>query len=108
MASRSVGLGSAAIWATRGFRYSVTRLIVPPLPAASRPSKMITIRDPEVRIHSWTLTSSPCIRYSSALYAFLRSFPGSFSDEAGGGTADDLRDLPDLPVSCSCLAIPQL
>ena len=30
--------------ATRGLRYSVTRLIAPPLPAASRPSKMTTSR----------------------------------------------------------------
>ena len=60
--SRSVGVGSAAICATRGLRYCVTRLIVPPLPAASRPSKMTTIRAPDVRIQSWTLTSSPCSR----------------------------------------------
>src|ERR1700728_959012 len=109
VAWRSVGLGSAAICATREFRSCVPRLIVPPLPAASRPSKMITIRAPAVRIHSWTLTSSPCSRYSSALYAFLGSFSGSVSDDAGGGCAgDDLRDLPDLAVSCSCLAIAQL
>jgi hypothetical protein len=35
--SRSVGAGKAAIRATRGLRYSVTRLMVLPLPATSRP-----------------------------------------------------------------------
>ena len=60
--SRSVGVGSAAIRATRGLRYWVTRLIVPPLPAASRPSKMTTIRAPAVRVHSCIFTSSACSR----------------------------------------------
>ena len=36
--SRSVGLTSATTVAPRGLRCSVKRLIVPPLPAASRPS----------------------------------------------------------------------
>ena len=44
--SRSVGAGSATMRATRGLRYSVIRLIAPPLPAASRPSKTITSRSP--------------------------------------------------------------
>ena len=51
--------------ATRGLRYSATRLIVLPLPAASRPSKMTTMRAPSTRIHSCILTSSACSRYSS-------------------------------------------
>ena len=34
------------------------RLIAPPLPAASRPSKSTTIRRPLARTHSWNLTSS--------------------------------------------------
>ena len=50
--SRSVGLGRAAIRATRGLRCSVTRLMVPPLPAASRPSKITTSRAPAARTHS--------------------------------------------------------
>ncbi|MBB5978265.1 hypothetical protein HDA44_001606 [Kribbella solani] len=37
--SRSVGFSSATMLAPRGFRCSMNRLIVPPLPAASRPSK---------------------------------------------------------------------
>jgi hypothetical protein len=60
--SRSVGVGSAAMRAMRGLRYSVTRLIVEPLPAASRPSKITTIRAPDARVHSWTFTSSACSR----------------------------------------------
>ena len=51
-ARRSVGAGSATIRATRGFRNSVTRLIVLPLPAASRPSKTTSTRAPDVRTHS--------------------------------------------------------
>ena len=64
--SRSVGDGRATIRATRGLRYCVIRLIVPPLPAASRPSKTITIRWPSALTHSWTFTSSAWSRYSSA------------------------------------------
>ncbi len=56
--SRSVGAGRAAIRATRGLRYWVTRLIVLPLPAASRPSKITTIRACSARTHSWAFTSS--------------------------------------------------
>ena len=47
------------------------RLIVPPLPAASRPSKITTIRAPVARVHSCTLTSSVCSRKTSASYASL-------------------------------------
>ena len=64
--SRSVGAGSAAMRATRGLRYWVIRLMVPPFPAASRPSKTTTTRWPSARTHSWTLTSSACSRKSSA------------------------------------------
>jgi hypothetical protein len=39
---RSVGVGRATTRVTRGLRYCVTRLMVEPLPAASRPSKMST------------------------------------------------------------------
>jgi len=60
--SRSVGAGSAAIRATRGLRYWVTRLIEPPLPAASRPSKITTIRAPDSRVHPCSFTSSACSR----------------------------------------------
>ena len=43
----------------------MTRLIVPPLPAASRPSKTTTTRAPSVRTHSCSSTSSACSRSSS-------------------------------------------
>ena len=63
--SRSVGLGSAAMRVTRGFVYCVIRLIVPPLPAASRPSKMTTILAPDCETQSSIFTSSSCSRRSS-------------------------------------------
>ena len=44
--SRSVGMSSATTCANRGFRCSMKRLIVLPLPAASRPSKTTTNRPP--------------------------------------------------------------
>ncbi len=66
--SRSVGFGSAAIRATRGLRCSATRLIVPPLPAASRPSKITTSRAPSARTYSCSLTNSTCRRRSSFSY----------------------------------------
>ena len=52
--------------AWRGLRYWVTRLIVEPLPAASRPSKTSTIRSPSRRTHSCIFTSSAWSRTSSA------------------------------------------
>src|SRR5659263_585224 len=69
--SRSVGEGRAAIRATRGERYSVIRLMVPPLPAASRPSKMITTRAPVPRTHYCSFASSPWRRYISVSYVLL-------------------------------------
>ena len=60
--SRSVGLSSAAIRANRGFRYCMIRVIVPPLPAASRPSKTTTIRAPDARAQFCIFTSSDCSR----------------------------------------------
>src|SRR5580704_999778 len=50
------------------------RLIVPPLPAASRPSKTTTIRAPDARAQFCIFTSSDWSRYSSLLYAFFGSF----------------------------------
>ena len=51
----------------------MTRLIVLPLPAVSRPSKMTTILAPSVRTHSCIFTSSPCRRNSSVSYSFRAS-----------------------------------
>ena len=57
--------------AVRGFRFSRKRLIVPPLPAASRPSKTTTTRLP-VRITSaCSLTSSICSASSVSSYSRL-------------------------------------
>src|SRR5664279_5803051 len=49
--SRSVGAGSATMRAFLGLRYSVIRLIADPLPAASRPSKIATMRVPDSLTH---------------------------------------------------------
>ena len=57
--SRSVGAGSAAMRNTRGLVRSVSVLMTPPLPAASRPSKITTILAPVCFAQSCTLTSSP-------------------------------------------------
>ena len=56
--SRSVGFSSATTRAPRGFRCSMKRLMVPPLPAASRPSKMTMMRSPVSFTQFWTLSSS--------------------------------------------------
>src|SRR5262245_24825988 len=53
----------------RGLTRSVIALIVPPLPAASRPSKTTTTRRPFALIHSWTAHSSTCSLRSSASYS---------------------------------------
>ena len=58
--SFSVGVGNAATRTTRGFVRSTIRLIVPPLPAASRPSKITQSLRPSWRTQSWSLTSSRC------------------------------------------------
>ena len=50
--SRSDGAGSATTRKTRGLTRSVMALIVPPLPAASRPSNTTTIRCPVAFTHS--------------------------------------------------------
>ena len=59
---RSVGFGSATCLVIRGFVCSVIRLIVPPLPAASRPSKITTTRAPVSATHCSIFTSSSCSR----------------------------------------------
>src|SRR3954452_10305655 len=110
--SRSVGLGSAAMRATRGLRCSATRLMVPPLPAASRPSKTTTSRTPSARTHSCSFTNSVCRHSSSFSYtlrgsvaAFLPVMPPPVSTTRGvghppshvepGGVSDREDCLPD-------------
>ncbi len=51
--------------ASRGLRNSVTRLMVLPFPAASRPSNRIATRAPDARTHSCIATSSVCRRRNS-------------------------------------------
>src|SRR4249919_2325122 len=67
--SRSVGAGSATTRNTRGLTRSVIALIVPPLPAPSRPSKTMQTLSPLCTIHCCSLTSSTCRRSSSRLYS---------------------------------------
>ena len=63
--SRSEGAGSATTRNTRGLTRSVIALIVPPLPAASRPSNTMMMRWPVVFTHSWRWHSSAPRRRSS-------------------------------------------
>src|SRR5205085_2071323 len=70
----SVGAGRATTRKMRGLTRSMMRLIIPPLPAASRPSKMITMRALVVLTHSWSLTSSICSLKISASYSLLPIF----------------------------------
>ena len=65
--SRSVGAGSATTRNTRGLTRSVIRLIVPPLPAVSRPSKTMQIFAPDALTHSCIATSSACSARELAL-----------------------------------------
>src|SRR5215469_3536673 len=69
--SRFDGAGSAINRKTRGLTRSVIARIVPPLPAASRPSKTMMIRRPLYLTQSCSLQSSACSRRISLSY-FLR------------------------------------
>jgi hypothetical protein len=71
--SRSVGAGSATTRKTRGLTRSVSALIVPPLPAPSRPSKTMQTLSPLWTTHSWSLTSSTCSFFSAFSYSLLPS-----------------------------------
>src|SRR5437773_6508135 len=63
--SRSEGAGSATTRKTRGLTRSVIALMVPPFPAASRPSKMTMTRSPFALTHSWRMQSFACSLCSS-------------------------------------------
>src|SRR5688572_29327012 len=73
--SRSVGAGRAITRKTRGLTRSVIALIVPPLPAPSRPSKTTQTLRPLCFTHSWSLTSSTWSRSSSLPYSLFFSLP---------------------------------
>src|SRR5207302_4464244 len=73
--SRSVGAGSATTRKMRGLTRSVIALIVPPLPAPSRPSNKMQIFRPACTTHCCSLTNSTCRRASSRSYSFRFSLP---------------------------------
>src|SRR3984893_249498 len=73
--SRSVGAGSATTRKMRGLTRSVIALIVPPLPAPSRPSKRMQTLRPLCTTHCWSLTNSTCKRASSRSYSLSFSLP---------------------------------
>src|SRR4051812_23720969 len=80
--SRSVGAGSATTRNTRGLTRSVSALIVPPLPALSRPSNTTQTLAPDDFTHSCIATSSACSVRSSASYS-LRFIFGRASSPSG-------------------------
>ena len=81
--SRSVGAGRATTRNVRGLTRSVIALMVPPLPAVSRPSKTMQILAPDSFTHSWRATTSPCSSRSSSSYSLRFIFGrGSLSSAA--------------------------
>src|SRR6185369_2617307 len=58
-----MGFVSATTRAARGLRYSMNGLVVPPLPAASRPSKRIRCLVPVSWAQYWNFSSSICSLY---------------------------------------------
>ena len=106
---RSVGAGSATTRKTRGLTRSTMRLIVPPLPAVSRPSNTMHTLAPVALTHSCMATSSAWSRASSASYLLRPSFappsgpcPSAVA-RAGGGAAVELSSwcffLDFLPMA---------
>src|SRR5574337_1806308 len=83
--SRSVGAGSATTRKMRGLTRSVIALIVPPLPAPSRPSNTMHTFSPLCLTHSCILTSSMCSFFSALSYSLLDS---SFTCASGACTSD--------------------
>src|SRR5437764_14450831 len=81
--SRSVGAGNAMTRNTRGLTRSVIALIVPPLPAPSRPSNTTHTLSPLCTTHCCSLTSSPCRRESSLSYCLRLSLPLPFAALSG-------------------------
>jgi hypothetical protein len=65
----SLGLARATTLTFLGLRKAVIRLIVPPLPAASRPSKMARIRSPFSFMNFCSFISSICSFFSSISYS---------------------------------------
>src|SRR5690348_1077747 len=110
--SRSVGAGSATTRNTRGLTRSVIRLIVPPLPAVSRPSNTMQIFAPVAFTHSCSATSSPWRGRSSCSYSFrfIRGFGvpigGTLIDESGAASSGAC-DVAAFPWSlCFAIVVP--
>ncbi len=98
--SRSVGAGSATCGNARVVR-SVMRRMVPPLPAASRPSKTTMTLAPVATTHCWRATSSPWRTRISASYAFFFIFgraatAASNSSMPDGGTGTGESRVSDF------------
>src|SRR5688572_10378730 len=93
--SRSVGAGSATTRNTRGLTRSLIALMVPPLPAPSRPSNTTQTLRPLCFTHSCSRTSSPCSRSSSFSYS-LR-FIGSASGFIALHRSRDVEEHALLP-----------
>src|SRR5580765_477248 len=81
--SRSLGAGSATTRKTRGLTRSVRALIVPPLPAPSRPSKTMQTFAPVCCTHSCSLTSSTCSFLSALAYSLVDMSSPGVATEAG-------------------------
>ena len=114
--SRSVGLSNATTRAPRGLRCSVNRLMVPPLPAASRPSNRTTTfpprrLDPLLNLQQLDLQLGllPLIGLA-ADFLLVRVLPGFEDSPDGVAVAPQFRqallrsrvqasrDLPLVPV----------
>jgi len=72
--SRSEGAGSAMSRNTRGLTRSVMARIVPPFPAASRPSKTMITRRPLCFTQAWSLHNSACSLRNAFSYFLRLSF----------------------------------
>ena len=87
--SRSVGAGSATTRNTRGLTRSTIRLIVPPLPAVSRPSNTTQTLAPDDFTHSCMATSSACRTLIWRSYSLRFIFGGGPAPASCRATADD-------------------
>src|SRR5271155_411123 len=109
--SRSVGAGSATTRKMRGLTRSVMALIVPPLPAPSRPSKRTQTLRPLCTTHCWSFTNSTCRRASSRSYPFRFSLPSpsasSFFASVIGSSLRIRLDTQSFPKNCpKCVLLP--
>src|ERR1043165_2256485 len=78
--SRSVGAGNATTRNTRGLTRSVIALIVPPLPAPSRPSKIRMTRRPLYLTQTCSLQRWISSFRSTSMYSLFLILGLGFSD----------------------------